>query len=177
MARRIARAYNLTEVEVQRAYLAARLHDVAAAILPDDVVLDGDVLDESQRAYARSHAEAGAAYVSEGLKLPGVAEAIRYHHERFDGRGYPRGIAGEDIPHEARIVAIADAWVTLTSPSAYRPALRESQALLVLRAGAGTKWDPVIVGVVTGLIEGDARPAAEGILAFPPAPVLVRAVA
>jgi HD-GYP domain-containing protein (c-di-GMP phosphodiesterase class II) len=153
-ARQIAQAHNLTDVEVQRTYLAARLHDVAATLAPDHAAHDTDVHDEHQRAYVRNHAEAGAAYVARTLNLEGVAEAIRYHHERFDGRGHPRGIAGEDIPFEARIVAVAETWVNLTSVNAYRPALSEDQALLVLQAGAGTKWDPSLVETVTRCIQG-----------------------
>lgn len=159
VARQIAQACRLTEEERQRIYLAARLHDVAAAAAPGHAALDADVLDEHQRAYLHNHAEEGAAYVGKVLNLPTVAEIIRFHHERFDGRGYPRAIAAQDIPLESRIIAIADAWVALTTSREYRPALSEQQALSIMQAGAGTKWDPELTNILAEAVRGASRPA------------------
>jgi HD-GYP domain-containing protein (c-di-GMP phosphodiesterase class II) len=159
VARQIARAYRLSDEECRRVCLAARLHDVAAAAAPPRAAVDSDVLNDDQRTYLYGHAEEGAMYVAKVLGLPGVAEIIRFHHERFDGRGYPRAIVGQDIPLESRILAVADAWVALTSARDYRPALSERQALTVLRAGAGTKWDPKLPDVLASILEEVSRPA------------------
>ena len=145
LAEHVSRSYGLAEDERSRICLAARLHDVHAALLPEHVVLGAGGDHDARLAYLRDHPVEGAAYVGGMLRLPGVAEIIRFHHERFDGRGYPRGISGNDIPIESRILAVCEAWVTLTTADGPRPALSDQQALVMLRAGAGTQWDPEVV--------------------------------
>lgn len=175
MALRLARAWDLSEEQCQRIALAARLHDVAAtnySRLPD---LDDALLDENQLDFLYGHAEDGATLIGAALNLPAVAEVLRFHHERYDGRGFPRGIRGEDIPYESCVLALAEAWVGLTSPRGHRPALTDTQALAVVRAGAGLQWHPRLTDTLAVLVEGDhASEVSASILA--PAPSLARAV-
>jgi HD-GYP domain-containing protein (c-di-GMP phosphodiesterase class II) len=170
LAVRVARICKLSEEECQRVYLAARLHDVAAALVPEHAVLDTEVVDQEQRGYRGTHAEASAAYVGTVLSLPSVADILRFHHERFDGRGDPHGLTGVDIPLESRIIALADAWVALTSDRGYRPALSTQQALAVLHAGAGTKWDPKVVESLTSAVQGSVHAPVENVPAAALAP-------
>jgi HD-GYP domain-containing protein (c-di-GMP phosphodiesterase class II) len=154
LARDLAHSCDFTEEDSRRAYLAAHLHDITAALAPEHASLEAETFDDEQREYRRAHADEGARWVRDVLRLHGVAEAMRFHHERFDGRGYPVGLAGADIPLDSRIVAVCEAWVSLTSDRGYRPAFTEQQALLVMHAGAGTQWDPDVVHALRDLVQG-----------------------
>lgn len=160
LAARVAERHGLPADACRQVSLAARLRDIGAALIPAHISDDTGVYDDEQRTYLQRHATDGADYVADVLRLPGIADAIRFHHERYDGRGYPNGLGGADIPLESRIVAACDAWVALTSERGYRPALTEQQALLVLRAGAGTQWDPEVVATVMELVRDPASVAA-----------------
>lgn len=167
LARDLSRACGLSEEDARRAYLAARLHDLTAALMPEHASLEAEILDEEQRHYRRAHAEEAALWVRDVLRLHGVAEAMRFHHERFDGRGYPYGLAGADIPVDSRILAVCEAWANLTSELSYRPAFTEQQALLVMHAGAGTQWDPDIVHALRDLVQGAPAPSEAPVRAVP----------
>jgi hypothetical protein len=154
LALRIAQHLGLPEDECQQIYLAARLRDVGASLTTPPAPHEWD-----EETSPHTNTEESALFVERKLRLPRVAEMIRLHLERFDGRGFPRGLVGEDIPLGSRVVSVADAWAALTSRRGYRPALSAGQALVVLRAGAGTQWDPAVVEAVAALIaEVDTRP-------------------
>jgi HD-GYP domain-containing protein (c-di-GMP phosphodiesterase class II) len=82
---------------------------------------------------------------------------VRHHHERFDGKGYPDGLAGEDIPLEARVLSVLDVFDALTHQRSYRNALSRDEALAVIERGAGTQLDPVVVKVFTAFLESRGR--------------------
>lgn len=156
LAERVARARGLSDDDCRRITLAARLHDVAAALLPGYVELGaGGVYDEHQRFFWNNHSVEGAEIVHNVLGLHAVAEAIRYHHERIDGAGYPDRLAGVSIPLDSRIIAVCEGWVALTSNRGYREALSEENALFVLQAGAGTHWDRNLVQIVAEIVRGE----------------------
>jgi HD-GYP domain-containing protein (c-di-GMP phosphodiesterase class II) len=92
----------------------------------------------------RKHPEIGASMI-EGAAQDDLADWVRYHHERPDGTGYPRGLAGDEIPLESRIVAVADAYEAMTHDRVYRPAIGHEAACRELREGAGTQFDPEVV--------------------------------
>ncbi|MHB8576402.1 MAG: HD-GYP domain-containing protein, partial [Dehalococcoidia bacterium] len=151
----LARARELPVADCRRIQLAARLHDVAMTLLPDFLELGGrGTFDEHQRFFWSTHCEAGADLVARVLKMPAVANAIELHHERLDGTGYPHGLRGSDIPLDARIVAVSEAWVALRSERGYRQALSQEQALGVLHAGGGTQWDAVLVETLSAIVRG-----------------------
>ena len=104
----------------------------------------------------RRHADEGARIIDRLGFLSDAVPAIRHHHERFDGSGYPDGLSGEDIPLGARIIHVADALDSMLTSRIYRPALSESEALAELRAGAGTQFCPRCVSALERALEVDA---------------------
>jgi putative two-component system response regulator len=93
----------------------------------------------------REHPEIGANIVAPLQTGPSLQPIIRHHHERFDGRGYPDGLSGDEIPLLARIISICDAFDALINDRPYRNRVSVDQAIATLRAGAGTQWDPALV--------------------------------
>jgi HD-GYP domain-containing protein (c-di-GMP phosphodiesterase class II) len=116
-------------------------------------------LSESERELMERHPELGFAMARNRMD-PKVAEAILYHHERFDGRGYPFGLAGDAIPILSRIVLVADAFDAMTSVRAYQPALPLEFAISEIRSNAGTQFDPQVVAVFLELAEVNRLPLA-----------------
>ena len=106
----------------------------------------------------RSHSSIGAEIVRRISALAGTADAIRHHHERWDGSGYPDGLSGEAIPLEARIVAAADAYSAMTSDRVYHCAREYDHAIDELRAKCGSQFDPVVVELLIGTLD-DIRAA------------------
>ncbi len=134
--------------ELSRLAVAGLLHDVGRFEV--DVALwskEAPLTGEDWR-LIRLHPEEGARILSEAAWPEPILNAVRHHHERWDGTGYPGGLAGEAIPLDARILAVADSLEALTSPRAYRPARDYAEALELLRADAGSKFDPALVEAV-----------------------------
>jgi putative nucleotidyltransferase with HDIG domain len=145
LAAATAHAMGLDEPTVLRCRLAGWLHDVGATAMPDAILRKPGGLDEAEWDVMRTHAEIGAQLVARLPGLEEVAPAVRHHHERWDGAGYPDGLAGEAIVVEARIVAVADAFATITSDRTYARARPRAIAQIELLAGAGTQFDPAVV--------------------------------
>jgi diguanylate cyclase (GGDEF)-like protein len=125
--------------------LAAILHDIGKVAVPEAVVRKPEPLTAAERALVERHPDAGADMVARIDGLEELAPWVRHSHEHVDGSGYPAGLAGEAIPLEARILAVADAYDAMTSARPYRVALRPKHALRELRANAGTQFNPVVV--------------------------------
>lgn len=144
---RLARAAGLPEEEVALIRKAAPLHDVGKVAVPDSVLLKPGKLTPEEFQVMKQHAVTGARILADGhWPLMHVAERIaRSHHERWDGAGYPDGLAGEAIPVEARIVALVDVFDALTHDRPYRPAWPIEKVLDHLRAGRGSHFDPGLV--------------------------------
>lgn len=145
--------------------LAGRLHDVGMAAIGLDLPARSGSLAESDRQVIRQHPDVGADLLS-GLTsrvLPdSVARAVRHHHERWDGEGYPAGLRGEAIPPEARILAAAELFMGYTSARSYRPGLSPGRALYELTQAAGTAIDPAVLRALTAVC------AKRGVRALPP---------
>jgi HD-GYP domain-containing protein (c-di-GMP phosphodiesterase class II) len=159
LASRIAVELGLTEDAIIRCRLGGWLHDLGKVAIPDRVLTKRAPLDEAEWAIMQTHCEIGERIVR---RIPGLAQAapvVRHHHERLDGAGYPDGLAGEEIPIEARIVAIADAYSALTHDRIFRPAKTHEQALAELQAGAGTAYDQRCVEAFVAVVEQEPRPA------------------
>ena len=120
----------------------AYLHDVGKVGIPDHVLNKPGPLTDEERAWIEQHPVVGSDIVGRAPSLRDALAVIRQHHERFDGTGYPDGLAGEQITLAARIVAVVDVWDALTSDRAYRPAWPPDRALRHLEAGHGTHFDP-----------------------------------
>jgi putative nucleotidyltransferase with HDIG domain len=132
---------------------AARLHDIGKVGIPDRILHKPERLDPDEWAVMRCHPGWGAEVL---VGMPGmqhVATIVRSHHERWDGRGYPDGLSGEDIPMASRIIGVCEAFCSLTADRPFRPALTPDRARQVLDAGAGTHFDPTVVGAVLGVLD------------------------
>ena len=137
------------DTEVRFGYL---LHDIGKIGIPDRILLKPEALTCDEKRIMETHTELGESLISSLPHLQGVArEVIVHHHERWDGTGYPRGLAGEAIPLAARIFAVADAFDALTSDRPYRRAVSESEALAEICDHSGTQFDPVVVEALVGV--------------------------
>ncbi len=126
---------------------AAVLRDVGKIGLPDELLKKPGNWSEQERARMQRHTVLGEQIVAPLRSTAALLPIIRHHHERVDGRGYPDGLVGDQIPLGARIVAIADAYNAMLSHRPYRPAMSSDRALQALRAGAGRQWDGALVDV------------------------------
>ena len=151
LAGRIAAELGLSEAVAIRCRLGGWLHDIGKLAIPDRVLLDSRSSEEA-RAILHTHVELGADIVSRLWALGGAHAAVRHHHERYDGTGYPDALAGDQIPIDARIVAAADAWSAITTGRPYQPALDPAAALEQLRASAGRSLDPAVVAALAAVV-------------------------
>jgi diguanylate cyclase (GGDEF)-like protein len=149
----LAEAIGLPPDEVSRVSTAALLHDIGKIGIPDKVLNKKGKLNEENWETIMSHPRLGANIVGNIPNLVPCVSSILHHHERWDGGGYPEGLKGEEIPIEARILAIADSFEAMTSARPYRPALSREEVMEKLREGAGSQFDPKLVEVFIGLIE------------------------
>jgi HD-GYP domain-containing protein (c-di-GMP phosphodiesterase class II) len=129
----------------KRLNLGGLLHDVGKIAIRDDVLSKTDKLDHEEFAIMQEHLEKGWEILYGLEALEDILAGVLHHHERWDGRGYPDKLAGEAIPIDARILAVADAFDAMTSDRPYRKSLPMEQVKLILADGAGTQWDPAIV--------------------------------
>lgn len=142
----LGKGLQLLEEDLDRLALAGVLHDVGKIHLDPGILAKPGPLDESEYDLMQRHPEMGFAMTRNRLDQQ-VAEAILYHHERVDGRGYPFGLSGEEIPILSRIVLVADAFDAMTSTRAYQPALPVDFAVNEIRKNAGTQFDLGVVDV------------------------------
>ncbi len=149
----LAEAFGLTPDEVSRVSTAALLHDIGKIGVPDKVLNKKGKLTDDDWDAIKSHPRLGANIVSNVPHLVPCVSSILYHHERWDGGGYPEGLKGEEISIEARILAIADAFEAMTSARPYRPALPHDRVMDELRRCAGSQFDPKLVQVFIGIVE------------------------
>jgi diguanylate cyclase (GGDEF)-like protein len=152
----IARALDLPEERVQRIRAAGVLHDVGKLGIADAVLQKPGPLTDEEWADMRRHPELGAR-ILEHANLRDISAWVLAHHERVDGRGYPLGLAGEAIPLEARILAVADAYEAMTADRPYRSALSRDAARAELHACAGTQFDPAVVDAFLRALAPSAR--------------------
>jgi putative nucleotidyltransferase with HDIG domain len=146
-ARGIARAAGCSDDDQQLVHTAGLLHDVGKHIL-DDAILKGDTkLDDEQWELVKRHPEEGARIVRLLEGQEAVAEIIHAHHERIDGRGYPRGLAGEDIPRLSRMISIADTYDVMTARDSYRDPVSSAEAIAELRRVSGAQLDGELVEI------------------------------
>jgi diguanylate cyclase (GGDEF)-like protein/PAS domain S-box-containing protein/putative nucleotidyltransferase with HDIG domain len=161
LAARTAEALGLPEGLVVRCRLAGLLHDVGKLAIPDRVLTKRGSLDEDEWRIMRGHAEIGAQLIRRLDGLDTVASGVRHHHERWDGTGYPAGLAGEDIPIDARVVAAADAYSAITSDRVYARGREQAEAVSELRRSSGTHLDPAVVDALCLALEREASEMAE----------------
>jgi diguanylate cyclase (GGDEF)-like protein/putative nucleotidyltransferase with HDIG domain len=150
LAARVARGLGLDEAEVERVRAAALLHDIGKVATPDEILNKKGSLDESQWVVMREHPVVGERILRAIPGLGSVARIVRHEHERFDGTGYPDGLAGDQIPIGSRIILACDAYHAMTSDRPYRAAMSHAEAIEEIAAGAGTQFDPDVTGMLIG---------------------------
>ncbi len=145
LARAVAAALGLDAAGCESVARAAELHDVGKVAIPDTILRKAGPLDPAEQEFMRRHSEIGEAIVRAAPALGPAAGLVRASHERWDGRGYPDGLAGEDIPLGARIVAVCDAYSAMRQARPYGVVMSDAQARAELRRCAGTQFDPRVV--------------------------------
>jgi putative nucleotidyltransferase with HDIG domain len=154
-ARDIAQAVGMSEDECELAHTAGLLHDIGRFALSDRVAERGRTLTEDDWVAIQRHPELGADMLRDLGTYGPVAEIVLAHHERIDGRGYPSGLAEEEIPEIAKIISVAEVYDTLTASDTYRTQMSSFEALTELRRVAGTQVDARYVEVLANLLSGE----------------------
>ncbi len=145
LSRKLAKRAKIAPEQQECAWLAGMLHDIGKIAVPEKILFKPTPLDESEWIVMRTHGEKGAKLASFFPFLRTVAEAVASHHEFFDGKGYPRGLSGFNIPIAARIVAVADVYDAMVMPRVYSFPLTRADAIGELLRCAGTQFDPLVV--------------------------------
>lgn len=152
-SRQIAKKAGLSSEECDQVYFAGLLHDVGKIGIRDEVINKEGRLTDEEFEHIKLHPVLGDRILSNIKQSPSLRIGARYHHERYDGRGYPDGLAGEDIPRIARIIAVSDAYDAMTSTRSYRGALPPEVVREELVKGIGTQFDPTYANIMLGLID------------------------
>lgn len=156
-AMQLGTALELPDDQLTLLYRAALLHDVGTVSVPVDVLSKQGRLDPGEFSQVKRHPIVGEEILAALPSAEDVLPAVRHHHERIDGAGYPDGLGGEDIPLFARIIAIADAFVAMSNDRPYRPRRSRDEVIRTLRQGEGKQWDAALVERFLQLVdEADA---------------------
>lgn len=155
-SRMIAARFGKTEEEQESIYMLALLHDVGKIGIGDAIINKKSHLTDEEYAIIKKHTVIGADILQDITELPDIAVGARWHHERYDGKGYPDGLSGEAIPEIARIIAVADTYDAMTSKRSYRDSLPQDTVRSELEKGSGTQFDPVFAAIMLDMIREDA---------------------
>jgi putative nucleotidyltransferase with HDIG domain len=157
LAEAVAQELGLDATDVVDVRRAAALHDIGKVAIPDAILHAPRALDAAEWEYMRQHTIIGERIITAAPGLAAVAAIVRSSHERYDGRGYPDRLAGEEIPLGARIVAVCDTYDAIVSDRSYRAGRSPEEALAELRRCAGTQFDPRVVEVASRVLQRDAQ--------------------
>lgn len=160
LAARLADAAGMSPIERETARVAGLLHDVGKLGVPDRVLSKPGKLDEEERAVVNMHPEIGHRLLTGVGGLEHALPAVLWHHERWDGLGYPHRLSGDRIPRVARLMAIVDSFDAMRSDRPYRPALEPGTALREIRDGAGRQFDPALARTFLGMVDREPSLAA-----------------
>jgi putative nucleotidyltransferase with HDIG domain len=157
LALQLASEIGLDARQRTRLALAAKLHDIGKVAIPEAILNKPDRLTPDEEAVVRQHPLTGYRILTPIIRDRQVLAAVRGHHERLDGTGYPDGLRGNQVGLLTRILSIADVFDALTTSRAYRQALPVREAFSILRAGAGWHFDPALVSAFTAMISRQER--------------------
>jgi hypothetical protein len=159
LASDVGRRLGLESPALRELEFAARLHDVGKIAVPDAILRKPGALDREEWRVMRCHPVWGSETLARIPGLEVVATIVRFHHERWDGTGYPDGLGADRIPLASRIIFACDAYRAMTADRPYRRALGRERALGELRSSAGTQFDPAVVDALLEVLEGAAETA------------------
>ncbi len=131
------------------------LHDVGKIGVPDEIINKPGKLTDEEFEAIKSHPVTGERILKKVKEMPKLSVGARWHHEKYDGTGYPDGLKGEEILEEARIIAVADAYDAMTSNRSYRGLLPQSKVREEIERGKGTQFDPVFADIMIQMIDED----------------------
>lgn len=158
-AKEIGRRMHFSEDDVTKLGYIALMHDCGKMGIPDNVLRKPDKLKPEERNEMREHTVLGGKMLENFTAIEGIKEGALYHHERYDGTGYPEGLKGEEIPLFARIICVADSYDTMSSDRCYRTHLSKERILQELEENKGTQFDPDIVKhMIDMILEGFCNP-------------------
>lgn len=154
-SRRIASLAGFSKDEQDEIYMIGLLHDVGKIGIPDAIINKPSGLTEEEYEIMKTHPVLGDNILSRIQEFPKLVTGARYHHERYDGKGYPDRLSGEDIPVEARIIAVADAYDAMSSKRAYRGVIPQDLVRGELEKGKGKQFDPIFADIMLAMIDAD----------------------
>lgn len=154
-SREIARRAGFSKEAQDNIYMMGLLHDVGKIGIPDAIINKPAKLTDEEYSIIQNHPVMGAKILKNITEFPKLSTGARWHHERYDGKGYPDGISGEDIPVEVRIIAVADAYDAMSSRRSYRDGLPQTQVRAEVQKGKGTQFDPVFAEIMLTMIDED----------------------
>lgn len=156
-SREIAKRVGYEGKQLEDIYMMGLLHDVGKIGIPDAVINKPAKLTDEEYDIIKNHPVLGARILGNIKEMPALQRGARWHHERYDGKGYPDGISGKDIPEEARIIAVADAYDAMTSHRSYRQPLLQGVVGEEIEKGIGTQFDPVFARIMLDMIDEDTE--------------------
>ncbi len=156
-SREIAKRYGYSAKEQNDIFMMGLLHDVGKIGIPDAVINKPSRLSDDEYETIKTHPVLGARILGKIKEMPSLANGARWHHERFDGKGYPDGLSGNDIPVEARIIAVADSYDAMTSHRSYRNPLEQAVVREELVKGRGNQFDPTFADIMIEMIDEDLQ--------------------
>lgn len=152
LATEMAKMMNLTEAQIHRVHIAGHLHDIGKIGIPDCILNKKGKLSVREYNALKRHADIGANIVGGVEALKDISQIILYHHEWYDGSGYPKGIKKEAIPIESRIIAVSDAYDAMRSHRSYRSPLKLPTVIHELKKGRGSQFDPKVTDCLLKII-------------------------
>ncbi len=156
-SRMIAERCGMSEQEQEDIYYIGLLHDIGKIGVPDEIINKTSRLNDEEYAIIKTHPLIGTEILEKMSELPDIAVGAKYHHEHYDGKGYPEGLKGEEIPLIARIIGVADAYDAMTSNRSYREVLPQSVVREEIEKCAGTQFDPRFARVMLEIIDDDTN--------------------
>ncbi len=154
-SREIAKRFGYEEKRLEEIYMMGLLHDVGKIGIPDAIINKPSKLSTEEYGIIQNHPVMGARILKNITEFPKMATGARWHHERYDGKGYPDGLSGVEIPEEARIIAVADAYDAMTSRRSYRDVLSQEKVRAEVERCRGTQFDPEFADIILAMIDDD----------------------